>query len=165
LPQISLHSPVGDLTVSEEDGSIVAIDWGWGRDQAATPVLLRARDELQAYFDGELTRFDLPLAPAGSAYRQRVWAALCAIPHGQTRSYLDITRVAGGSPRSVGGASGANPIPIVIPCHRVLATNGLGGYSGGDGLATKRFLLSLEGGLPTEDLLGSVAPATKPARP
>jgi methylated-DNA-[protein]-cysteine S-methyltransferase len=165
LPQISLHSPVGDLTVSEEDGCIVAIDWGWGRDQAATPVLLRARDQLQAYFDGELTRFDLPLAPAGSAYRQRVWAALRAIPHGQTRSYLDITRVAGGSPRSVGGASGANPIPIVIPCHRVLATNGLGGYSGGDGLATKRFLLSLEGGLPTGDLLGSVAPATKPARP
>jgi methylated-DNA-[protein]-cysteine S-methyltransferase len=165
LPQISLHSPVGDLTVSEEDGCIVAIDWGWGRDQAATPVLLRARDQLQAYFDGELTRFDLPLAPAGSAYRQRVWAALRAIPHGQTRSYVDITRVAGGSPRSVGGASGANPIPIVIPCHRVLATNGLGGYSGGDGLATKRFLLSLEGGLPTGDLLGSVAPATKPARP
>jgi methylated-DNA-[protein]-cysteine S-methyltransferase len=165
LPQISLHSQVGDLTVSEEDGCIVAIDWGWGRDQAATPVLLRARDQLQAYFDGELTRFDLPLAPAGSAYRQRVWAALRAIPHGQTRSYVDITRVAGGSPRSVGGASGANPIPIVIPCHRVLATNGLGGYSGGDGLATKRFLLSLEGGLPTGDLLGSVAPATKPARP
>jgi methylated-DNA-[protein]-cysteine S-methyltransferase len=156
LPQISLHSPVGDLTVSEEDGRIVAIDWGWGRDQADTPVLLAARGQLQAYFDGELTDFDLPLAPAGSAYRQRVWAALCAIPHGETRSYLDITRVAGGSPRSVGGANGANPIPIVIPCHRVLATNGIGGYSGGDGLDTKRFLLSLEGIPATGDLLGGL---------
>ena len=145
LPQISLRSPVGDLTVSEEAGSIVAIDWGWGRDQAATPVLLRARDQLHAYFDGALTRFDLPLAPSGSAYRQRVWAALRAVPYGSTCSYLDVTRVAGGSPRTVGGANGANPIPIVIPCHRVLATTGLGGYSGGDGLDTKRFLLSLEG--------------------
>jgi len=159
LPQISLHSPVGDLTVSEEAGSIVAIDWGWGRDQAETPVLLRARDQLHAYFDGLLTRFDLPLAPSGSPYRQRVWAALGAVPYGATCSYLDITRVAGGSPRSVGGANGANPIPIVIPCHRVLATSGLGGYSGGDGLDTKRFLLSLEGGRVAGDLLDTLAAA------
>ncbi|OJY65628.1 MAG: cysteine methyltransferase [Rhodospirillales bacterium 70-18] len=144
MPQLSLHTPVGDLTVSEEDGAIVAIDWGWGRDQTETPLLRRARDQLHAYFDRTRTSFDLPLAPAGTAYRQRVWAALCRIPHGQTRSYLDIAREAGGSPRSVGGANGANPIPIVIPCHRVLATTGIGGYSGSGGLDTKRFLLSLE---------------------
>lgn len=144
VPQLSLHTPVGDLTVSEEDGAIVAIDWGWGRDQIETPLLIRARAQLHAYFDGGAVDFDLPLAPAGSPYRQRVWAALRRIPYGETRSYLDIAREAGGSPRSVGGANGANPIPIVIPCHRVLATNGIGGYSGGDGLDTKRFLLSLE---------------------
>lgn len=145
MPQLSLHTPVGDLTVSEEDGAVVAIDWGWGRDQSETPLLIRARDQLHAYFDGTLTEFTLKLAPAGSPYRQRVWAALCRIPYGETRSYAEIARDAGGSPRSVGGANGANPIPIVIPCHRVLATTGIGGYSGGEGLPTKRFLLALEG--------------------
>jgi len=144
VPQLSLHTQAGDITVSEEDGRIVALDWGWGRDQAETALLLRARSLLQAYFDGEPVRFDLPLAPAGSAYRQRVWAALCRIPAGATRSYLEIAREAGGSPRSVGGANAANPIPILIPCHRVVATDGLGGYSGGEGLVTKRILLDLE---------------------
>ena len=144
MPQRSLHSPVGDLTVSEEDGAIVAIDWGWGRDQADSPLLRSAFDQLQAYFDGRLTSFDLPLAPAGTPYRQRVWRALCDIPYGQVRNYAEIAAVAGGSARSVGQANGNNPIPLVIPCHRVVASTHLGGYSGGDGLATKRWLLALE---------------------
>jgi methylated-DNA-[protein]-cysteine S-methyltransferase len=144
LPQVSLHSPIGDISVSEESGAIVAVDWGWGRDQSDTPVLRRAVEQLHAYFDGELTAFDLPLAPAGTPYRRRVWQALCAIPYGATRTYLDITHAAGGSPRSVGQANGCNPIPIIIPCHRVVATTHIGGYSGGDGLATKRALLALE---------------------
>ena len=144
MPQLSLHSAIGDLTVAEEDGAIVSVDWGWGRDQTATPLLARARDQLFAYFDGDLTRFDLPLNPAGTPYRRRVWDALCAIPYGATRSYADIARQIGGSPRSVGQANGANPIPIIIPCHRVLATTGIGGYSGGEGLPTKRALLALE---------------------
>jgi methylated-DNA-[protein]-cysteine S-methyltransferase len=146
MPQLSLHTPLGDLTLSEEGGAIVALDWGWGRDQAETEVLVRGRAQLHAYFDGAGRAFDLPLAPAGSAYCQRIWAALTEIPFGQTRSYADVARAAGGSPRSVGSANGANPIPIIIPCHRVVATNGLGGYSGGDGLATKRYLLALEQG-------------------
>jgi methylated-DNA-[protein]-cysteine S-methyltransferase len=145
LPQLSLHSPIGDITVSEDEGAIVSVDWGWGRDQDATSLLRRACDQLHAYFDGDLTVFDLPLAPAGTPYRQRVWQALCAIPYGATRSYIDIARVAGGSARSVGQANGNNPIPLIIPCHRVLATTHIGGYSGGDGLATKRYLLELEG--------------------
>lgn len=153
VPQLSLHSPVGDISVSEEDGAVVAVDWGWGSEQHATSLLRRAREQLHAYFDGELTAFDLPLAPVGSAYRQRVWQALCAIPYGATRSYLDIAHAAGGSPRSVGQANAGNPIPIIIPCHRVVlapgrlprgATTHLGGYSGGDGLVTKRWLLALE---------------------
>ncbi len=144
VPQLSLHTPVGDITVSEEDERIVALDWGWGRDQAETPLLLRAREQLHAYFDGQRLAFDLPLAPPGTPYRHRVWAALQAIPPGQTRTYRDIARAAGGSARSVGGANGANPIPILIPCHRVVATGGIGGYSGGDGLPTKRYLLELE---------------------
>ena len=144
MPQLSFHTPLGAVSVSEEDGAIVAFDWGWGRDQAQTPLLLRAREQLHAYFDGEITAFDLPLAPFGSPYRRRVWAALCAIPYGQTRSYQEIAAAAGGSARSVGGANGANPLPVLIPCHRVVGSSGLGGYSGGDGLDTKRHLLSLE---------------------
>ncbi len=144
VPQLSLHSPIGDLTISEEDGGIVAIDWGWGRDQDETPLLGQARGQLEAYFDGRLDRFDLPLAPHGTPYRRRVWQALCDIPFGQTRTYVEIAAVAGGSARSVGQANGRNPIPILIPCHRVVASGGLGGYSGGDGLDTKRYLLALE---------------------
>ena len=146
MPQLSLHSPIGDLTVSEEAGEIVALDWGWGRDQTETPILLRARSALRDYFDGAPLATDLPLKPHGSAYRQRVWQALRQIPAGQTRSYLEIARIAGGSARSVGGANAANPIAIFIPCHRVVATTGLGGYSGGDGLQTKQKLLALEQG-------------------
>lgn len=144
MPLLSLHTPVGDLSVAEEDGAIVSVEWGWGRDQDQTALLRSAREQLHAYFDAELTAFALPLAPAGSPYRQRVWQALQAIPYGATRTYRDIAREAGGSPRSVGGANGANPIPIIIPCHRVVATNGPGGYSGGDGLPTKFALLRLE---------------------
>ncbi len=145
MPQLSLHSPIGDLTVSEEGGEIVALDWGWGRDQTATELLLRAKLALQDYFDGAPLK-TLPLNPGGSAYRQRVWQALRQIPAGQTRSYQEISRIAGGSPRSVGGANAANPIAIFIPCHRVVSTSGLGGYSGGEGLETKKRLLALEQG-------------------
>jgi methylated-DNA-[protein]-cysteine S-methyltransferase len=145
VPQVSLHTPIGDISVSEEDGAIVSIDWGWGSRPSETRLLRRARDQLHRYFDGELTAFELPLAPHGTVYRQRVWRALCAIPYGTTRTYLDIAKVAGGSPRSVGQANGSNPIPIIIPCHRVVATTHLGGYSGGEGLDTKRWLLALEG--------------------
>ncbi len=130
--------------MSEEDGAIVAIDWGWGRDQQETALLARAREQLDAYFDGDLTTFDLPVAPAGTLYRRRVWQALCNIPFGATRSYIEVATVAGGSARSVGQANGCNPIPVIIPCHRVVATSHLGGYSGGDGLATKRWLLAHE---------------------
>jgi methylated-DNA-[protein]-cysteine S-methyltransferase len=144
LPQLSLHTPIGDLTVSEDDGAIVAVDWGWGRDQTETPLLLRARAQLDEYFDSTRLDFDLPLAPAGTPYRLRVWDALRQIPPGATRTYGDIARAAGGGPRSVGGANARNPIPILIPCHRVVASDGIGGYSGGDGLATKRYLLGLE---------------------
>ena len=145
MPQLSLHSPVGDLTISEEAGEIVALDWGWGRDQSATALLSRAKTALQDYFDGAALP-ELPMNPHGSAYRQRIWQALTKIPAGETRSYLEVARTAGGSPRSVGGANAANPIAIFIPCHRVVGTTGLGGYTGGDGLATKQKLLALERG-------------------
>ena len=145
MPQLSLHTPLGEVTISEDGGAIVALDWGRGRDQEATPLLREACDQLQDYFDGKRMSFNLPLAPEGSDFQKRVWAALCAIPPGETRSYADIARTIGSAPRAVGGANGANPIPLIIPCHRVIAADGsLGGYSGGDGPATKRYLLDHE---------------------
>jgi methylated-DNA-[protein]-cysteine S-methyltransferase len=145
MPQLSLHTPLGEVTISEDGGAIIALDWGRGRDQEATPLLREACDQLQDYFDGKCMSFDLPLAPEGSDFQKRVWAALCAIPPGETRSYADIARTIGSAPRAVGGANGANPIPLFIPCHRVIAADGsLGGYSGGDGPATKRYLLDHE---------------------
>jgi methylated-DNA-[protein]-cysteine S-methyltransferase len=144
MPTLSMHSPIGDLTIAEDDGGIVALEWGWGRDQDATVLLSRTKRALEDYFDGKPLPGDLPLRPAGSAYRQRVWLALREIPPGETRTYREIAAVAGGSARSVGGANAANPIPILIPCHRVVATGGIGGYSGGEGLPTKQALLALE---------------------
>lgn len=152
MPQLSLHSPIGELTVSEQNGVIVAVDWGWGRDQTPSVLLRAAVRGLQAYFDGELADpgRELPLAPLGTSYRRRVWQALRRIPPASTRSYAEIAAEVGGSPRSVGQANANNPIPILIPCHRVVGSprsDGrpvLGGYSGSGGLDTKRWLLDLE---------------------
>ena len=148
MTQLSMHSPVGDLTVSEDDGAIVSVDWGWGAVQTETPLLLDAKRQLEAYFDADLKAFDLKLRPHGSAFKQQVWRAMLEIPYGYTETYGKIAAEVGAPARSVGGACGANPIPIIIPCHRVLAANGgMGGYSGDGGVETKVFLLRLEGAL------------------
>lgn len=149
MPQLSLHTPIGPVTVSAEEEAIVALDWGWGRDQEATPVLLRAKAWLQAYFDGEVSPMDLPMNPFGTAYRRRVWQAIGEIPCGAVASYRRVAETAGGSPRSIGTAMATNPIPLLIPCHRVVGSGPagrlvIGGYSGGEGIETKRFLLDHE---------------------
>ncbi|WP_270935535.1 methylated-DNA--[protein]-cysteine S-methyltransferase [Falsiroseomonas oryzae] len=145
MPQLTCLTPLGEVTVSEEDGAIVALDWGRGRDQSRTPLLGRAVAQLQDYFDNPSAGFDLPLAPHGTAFQLRVWQVLRTIPAGDRRSYGELARALGSSARAVGQANGANPIPIIIPCHRVLAAGGaLGGYSGGDGAATKSWLLRHE---------------------
>lgn len=148
MPFISVNSPVGPLTIFADNDAIVAIEWGWPPDthEPATPLLERARDQLEAYFDGRLTRFDLPLSPHGTAFQRKVWAAIADIPFGKVRTYGDLARDLGTAPRPLGGACGRNPIPIVIPCHRVLGMNGsMGGYSGMEGIETKEALLRHEG--------------------
>jgi methylated-DNA-[protein]-cysteine S-methyltransferase len=146
MPSLSMPSPVGQLTIDEDDDAIVAIRWA---DEAppgnGSPLLAEAVRQLAAYFAGALSQFDLPLMPAGSRFENRVWAAMQTIPFGETRCYGDLAATVGSAPRPVGRACGKNPIPIVIPCHRVLAKAGLGGYSGAGGLATKQRLLALEG--------------------
>lgn len=147
LQQLSMPSPVGRLTLSEEDGAVVSIAWGGETRGNGSPLLAEAARQLEAYFAGTLENFDLPLRPAGSPFERRVWAAMQRIPYGKTQCYGDLAAAIGSAARPVGGACGRNPIPIVIPCHRVLAKAGLGGYSGQGGLATKHTLLSLEGAL------------------
>jgi len=149
---VTVPSPVGALTVREVDGRIVSVSWSDhapdpARD-AATPLLETAAQQLNAYFYCGLRQFDLPLAPTGSAFERAVWDQMLQIPYGRTRSYGEIARAVGGEARSVGGACGSNPIPVIIPCHRVLAADGRsGGYSGRGGTETKHFLLALEGAM------------------
>lgn len=146
--RLTVPSPVGALTLFEQAGAITLLVWAAGdriRNARPTPLLAAAQSQLEAFFDGRLDRFHLPLAPDGSPFQQRVWQAISEIPTGQTETYGALARRIDSSARAVGGACGANPIPIIVPCHRVLGAGGrLGGYSGRGGLATKKRLLDLE---------------------
>ena len=148
-----VDSPVGHLTLVAEDGALTRLtmdsqkyvtdvpDLG-ARDDAAFGVVV---GQLEEYFAGERTAFEVPLAPVGDAFKQRVWALLCRIPYGQTRSYRELAVALGDSnlSQAVGSANARNPIGIIIPCHRVIGSDGsLVGYAGG--LDRKRFLLALE---------------------
>jgi len=119
-----------------------------GQRNDRNPLLLEAARQLRAYFAGALREFQLPLDFQGTDFQKRVWRQVAAIPYGETRSYLQIAQALGspGAVRAVGAANGANPVPIVVPCHRVIGAKGrLVGYGGG--LAMKRRLLELEGAI------------------
>ncbi len=154
-----LGSPIGRLVIHGTPNAVTVVDWSDTAPEGDAPHWSPAAEavrQLKAYFLGQLTEFDVPLAPQGTPFQGRVWGALCAIPFGETASYGDIARMIGSTPRPVGMACGANPIPILIPCHRVIAANGkLTGYSGGEGIKTKQALLGLED-RSQADLFGSV---------
>jgi methylated-DNA-[protein]-cysteine S-methyltransferase len=137
------HGPLGPMTISERDGVLVALDW---RDEPGEPSALldEAVRQLDAYFGRRLTAFDLPLAFAGGL-TGAVQRAMLAIPHGETRTYGDLARALGVPAQAVGQACGANTLPVLVPCHRVLAADGLGGFSAKGGVETKVALLRLEG--------------------
>ena len=154
-----MESPIGPLRIVEQGGAITAIEFspfrpsGQGADgrprgerRDDDPVLVRAVEQLTAYFARDLKEFDLPLAPQGSDFQQRVWRQLLAIGYGDTASYGEIAHRLGmtnAASRAVGLANGRNPIPVVIPCHRVIGANGtLTGYAGG--VERKQTLLELE---------------------
>ena len=145
-----LQTPVGLVTVTATKGAISRLSWrrsGPGQASCAGSdgVLVEALKQITAYFSGRLQTFDLPLNVTGSAYQQLVCAEIAAIPFGETRTYGDLARRIGSSAQAVGNACGANPIPILIPCHRVLGSSGLGGFSGQGGVETKVALLRHEG--------------------
>jgi len=142
----SFDSPLGWLTLTEEDGYITSLDWGGIRQcRDASPLLREAGAQLEAYFDRRLTRFDLPMSVPSTPFQHGVYEALHSIGYGQTKTYGDIAGYVEGSAQAVGRACGANRIPIIIPCHRVLGASSLGGFSGKGGVETKVFLLRLEG--------------------
>ncbi|HEX7673945.1 MAG TPA: methylated-DNA--[protein]-cysteine S-methyltransferase [Bdellovibrio sp.] len=150
-----MKSPVGRLKLISDDHALVAVLWENDPpmrvplDEAAHdknhPVLVQAEDELNEYFAGTRTRFSVPLNPHGTDFQKSVWMQLRKIPYGETRSYKDLA-VAIGNPsacRAVGAANGKNPLSIIVPCHRVIGSNGtLTGFAGG--LEFKNYLLNLE---------------------
>jgi methylated-DNA-[protein]-cysteine S-methyltransferase len=146
-----LDTPIGRL-VLECDGDVLIGIWlpheqRHGRRDVddVPPVLEETAMQLEEYFAGERTAFDVPLDLDGTLFQTEVWAELARIPYGETISYGELARRVGrpSGPRAVGQANGRNPIPVIVPCHRVLASNGIGGYGGG--LPMKRALLALEG--------------------
>jgi methylated-DNA-[protein]-cysteine S-methyltransferase len=146
-----LDTPVGPLGLVASDGGLRAVLFGGGglRPEGTSAVLDEAARQLSAYFAGDLVAFDLPLELGGTDFQRRCWLALATIPYGQTVSYGEQARRLGlgsDAARAVGAANGRNPVPIVLPCHRVVGADGsLTGFGGG--LHVKRFLLEREGAL------------------
>jgi methylated-DNA-[protein]-cysteine S-methyltransferase len=139
------HSPLGPLWGQlNATGAVSHLHWGQPPNNSQ-PQPHPATTQLAEYFAGTRQQFQLALAPQGSPYQQQVWRALQGIPHGHTRTYGQLATNLGSHPRPLGGANGRNPLPILIPCHRVVAAQGLGGYSGQGGTATKAWLLQHEG--------------------
>lgn len=151
MPRTVVDSPIGPLGLVASESGLQALlfDGGRIRPEGRSRVLAEAARQLDAYFVGDLVTFDLPIELHGTGFQRRCWLALASIPYGQTVSYGEQARRLGlGSEaaRAVGAANGQNPLPIVLPCHRVIGANGsLTGFGGG--LHVKRFLLEHEGAL------------------
>ena len=156
-------TPIDRLIVASDGSAIVGVwmanadpeDATWSQHRGTDDLLTEARKELAAYFEGRLRQFRLPLAPNGTEFQRRVWNVLTTIPYGTTVSYADVARRVSNTAavRAVGAANGRNPIPIIVPCHRVIGSDGsLTGFGGG--LDRKRWLLQHENALPgSQELL------------
>ena len=143
---IAVDTQFGRIGIEETDGAITRVVWNGADTGDASPLLHEAARQLRDYADGLRESFDLPFAVAGSAFQKDVCAAMLDIPYGQTRTYGDIANALGQSAQAVGRACGGNPIPIFIPCHRVMgAGDKLTGFSGQGGVETKVALLRHEG--------------------
>ncbi|MGY1409019.1 MULTISPECIES: methylated-DNA--[protein]-cysteine S-methyltransferase [unclassified Luteimonas] len=167
-----VDSPVGPLLLAADTQGLRAIEFRDSRHpvrrgddwrEGDSPLLQQARTQLDEYFRGRRRSFELPLSPQGTGFQREVWMRLASIPYGQTVSYAQLASRVGRptAMRAVGAANGRNPLPIVLPCHRVIGADGsLTGFGGG--LPTKQFLLKLEGALPAEfDLFPQATPALR----
>lgn len=144
MPALTANTPLGLVTLVETEGALTALDWG-GDEHDQTSLLMDAHNQLSEYFEHERKFFDLPLAPAVSNTQKRFMDALCAIPFGETKTYGEIAKDTGLSAQAAGQCCGANPIAIIVPCHRVVGADGLGGFSARGGVETKVALLKHEG--------------------
>ncbi|MGJ8627563.1 MAG: methylated-DNA--[protein]-cysteine S-methyltransferase [Sulfitobacter sp.] len=144
MKQRTVPTQFGDLTLTEEDGAITALNWTRVRHQDTSDVLDEAAAQLADYAAGTREAFDLPLHVKGSDFQRDVCTAMSAIPFGYTMTYGDIAKRLGVPAQAVGGACGGNPIPVIIPCHRVMGAKGLTGFSGRGGVETKVALLRHE---------------------
>lgn len=140
-----IHTSFGPFSLVEEDGYITRLLWDARTEGFRTPVLKNGLNQIEAYFAKDLTAFDLPLAPKGTSAQQDVYRVMQSIPFGETLTYGDVAKELNMSAQSVGQACGSNPIPVIIPCHRILGANNLGGFSGMGGIETKVQLLRHEG--------------------
>lgn len=142
---ISVQTPLGPITLRESAGVLTSLTWAAVQEPPVeTPLLREAAAQLAAYFAGDLRGFDLPF-DWGTGLQEKVRRAMAAIPFGETRTYGEISAQVGAPAQAVGQACGANPLPIFIPCHRVLGARGLGGFSAKGGVETKVWLLRHEG--------------------
>lgn len=142
-----IQTPVGKLYPRfNEEGALTALSWDEQSGMPAGGNALKAlADQVLSYFEGKTTSFNYPISfEKGTDMQKKVWKAMLEIPYGETSNYSEIGAKIGAGARPVANACGKNPIPILVPCHRVLAKTGLGGYSGGEGAKTKEFLLALE---------------------
>jgi len=147
---LCLESPVGQLRLVATDTALLRVEFAGQHTSIGRPgksaLLQTVCDQLQEYFAGQRRAFSLPVAPQGTVFQRQVWAALQAIPFGSTRSYAEVAHAIGKprAVRAVGAANARNPLPLVVPCHRVIGSNGrLTGFAGG--LVNKQYLLALEG--------------------
>ncbi len=141
----SLHNTFGWFSLVEEDGQITQLLWEDRTEGFRSDVLKEGLNQLDAYFAGKLTKFDLPLAPKGSDFQQKVYRIMQDIPFGEVLTYGEVAKKLDVPAQPVGQACGANPIPVIIPCHRIVGTGNLGGFSGMGGVETKVQLLRHEG--------------------
>ena len=143
----TIDTPAGSVTVEASDSAVTRISFRSESNSRPNHLTRTACDQLMEYFEGKRQEFTFPLQTAGTAFQELVWKELRSIPFGETVTYGFLANRIGSpnAARAVGGAVGANPIAIVIPCHRVMASNGaITGYTGGEGVKTKRLLLDLE---------------------
>ena len=149
--QAKLKTPFGVLGIRCMDAALTGIDFlapGAAQQSPRNALTRKVCEQLSAYFADADFRFELPLSPGGTAHQNKVWRQMCAISRGQVKTYSDLASKIHSSPRAVGQACGSNPIPVVIPCHRVVSKAGLGGFmhsSGGYALDIKQWLLAHEG--------------------
>lgn len=146
---VYVHSEFGRLQLHFQNNVLVQVDLPFKPAFQGQLVALPSewQDKLDAYFTGQLRDFDCPISPLGTEHDAKVWQAMVAIPYGQTRTYGDIAKEIGSAAQAVGNACGRNPLPIIIPCHRIVGGSGIGGFSGSRGdetVSIKQWLLQHE---------------------